>query len=66
MYCNIEFILSVRIESSGPTFRGFAVQARESTESFSREAKFVGEFVNPPASGEWRIWNCVAVSIIFY
>ena len=56
------FSLSVRIESSGPEFRGFAVQARESTESFNKNAKFVGEFVNPPTSGEWRIWHCAAVS----
>ena len=46
-------------------FRGFAVQAQESTESFNmQKPKFVGEFVNPPAKGDWRIWHCAAVSII--
>ena len=59
----LSVLLSVRIESSGPKFRGFAVQARESTESFTRGAKFVGEFVNPPVNAEWRIWHCAAVSI---
>ena len=59
------FLFLVRIESSGPKFRGFAIQARESTESFTKEAKFVGEFVNPPAKGDWRIWHCAAVSIKF-
>ena len=53
---------SVRIQSNGPTFRGFAVQAREFTESFAKGAKFVGAFVNPSHSGDWRIWNCAAVS----
>jgi hypothetical protein len=60
----LSVLLPVRIESSGPKFRGFAVQARESTESFTKGAKFVGEFVNPPAKGEWRIWRCAAVRII--
>ena len=59
----LSLLFSVRIESSGPKFCGFAVQARESTESFTRGAKFVGEFVNPPVNAEWRIWHCAAVSI---
>ena len=50
----------VRVETSGAPFRGFAIQARESTPSFSTSAAFVGEFVN--AGGNWRIWNCAAVS----
>ena len=53
---------TVLLESSGPTFRGLAVQVREATDSFSNDASFVGEFVNPPVNGDWRIWNCDAVS----
>jgi hypothetical protein len=66
-YCDITvpvvlyILFTVRIASSGPIFRGFAIQARESTPSFSSTAEFVGEFVNPPAVGDWRIWNCGAV-----
>ena len=56
------FFLKVRIETSGPEFRGFAIQARESTATFSSSAAFVGEFVNPPSGGDWRIWTCDAVS----
>ena len=54
----------MQLESSGPTFRGLAVQVREATESatFSNDAAFVGQFVNPPADGDWRIWDCDAVS----
>ena len=54
----------VRLESSGATFRGLAVQVREATDSttFSNDAAFVGEFVNQPAGVNWRIWNCGAVS----
>ena len=52
----------VRIETTGPTFRGFAIQAHEATASFDNNAAFMGEFVNPPAGGDWRIWNCAAVS----
>ena len=59
------FLFTVQIESSGPTYRGFAIQARESTPSFSSAAPFVGEFVNAPAVGDWQIWNCGAVSIPF-
>ena len=51
----------VRIETSGPLYRGFAIQARESTPSFSSSAAFVGEFVNPPPGANWEIWNCVNV-----
>ncbi len=62
--CFVLMLFTVRIESSGPTFRGFAIQARESTPSFSSTAEFVGEFVNPPpAGGDWQIWNCGAVRL---
>ena len=56
----------VRIESSGPAFRGFAIQARESTPSFSPTANFAGEFINPPPGANWQIWNCAAVRIRSY
>ena len=54
----------MRLESSGPTFRGLAVQVREATESssFSNDAAFVGAFTNPTPDGNWKIWNCAAVS----
>ena len=54
----------VRLESSGPAFRGLAVQVREATGSttFSNDAAFVGQFVNAPMGGDWRIWSCDAVS----
>ena len=59
----MSFVYLVRVETSGTPFRGFAIQARESTPSFSSSATFVGEFVNaPPPGGNWRIWNCAAVS----
>ena len=53
---------TVQIASNSPAFRGFAIQARESTPSFSSSAAFVGEFVNPPPGANWEIWNCAAVS----
>ena len=59
IYC---YISTVRLQSSGATFRGLAVQVREATASFTNDAAFVGEFVNPPVDGDWRIWNCAAVS----
>ena len=60
----LHFLPIVRLESSGPTFRGLAVQVREATGSstFSNDAAFVGQFVNPPTGGDWRIWSCAAVS----
>ena len=55
-----DYIFSaVQIETTGPSYRGFAIQARESTPSFSSTAAFVGQFINPPA--ETRIWDCDAV-----
>ena len=61
--CFIMTVFSaVRIETTGQTYRGFAIQARESTPSFSSTAAFVGQFVNPPA--ETRIWDCAAVCYI--
>ena len=61
--CSFCILFIVRVATSDPaqTFRGFAIQARESTETFSSEASFLGEFVNAPASGDWRIWSCDAV-----
>ena len=63
--CPVSMLDLVRLETSGPTFRGLAVQVREATESatFSNDAAFVGQFVNPPMGGDWRIWSCDAVSI---
>ena len=54
----------VRLESSGSMFRGLAVQVREATEStsFSNDAAFIGAFANPTPGGNWRIWDCAAVS----
>ena len=52
----------VRLQASGATFRGFVVQAREASDSFTNDAAFVGEFVNPPAAGDWKIWSCGTVS----
>lgn len=54
----------VRLESSGPTFRGLAVQVRAATgePTFSNDAAFVGQFINPPTDGNWKIWSCGAVS----
>ena len=51
---------AVRVEGIGATFRGFAIQAREATPSFTNAAAFVGQFVNP--ASDWEIWNCAAVS----
>lgn len=64
-YLNVWFILLVQLESSGPAFRGLAVQVREATGSttFSNSDAFVGQFVNAPAGGDWRIWSCDAVSL---
>ena len=56
-------LFAVRIESSAQAFRGFAIQARESTPSFSSAAEFVGEFVNPPPGANWQIWSCGAVRL---
>lgn len=56
-------LFAVRIASSAQAFRGFAIQARESTPSFSSAADFVGEFVNPPPGANWEIWNCGAVRL---
>ena len=52
------------MESSGATFRGLAVQVREATQSFDNSAEFIGQFVNPPADGDWRIWDCNSVSVV--
>ena len=52
----------VRLQSSGATFRGHAVQVREASASFTNDAPFVGMFVDPPADGDWKIWDCAAVS----
>ena len=54
---------SVRVQASDPAqpFRGFVVQARESTASFTNEAAFVGMFVDAPEAGDWQIWECDAV-----
>ena len=63
------YVHSVRVQSSGPTFRGFAVQSRASSADFgtSSDSGFIGEFVNP--GGDWQIWSCPggvsATSIIF-
>ena len=52
------FLPPVRLESSGPTFRGLAVQSRMSTADFasSSDSGFIGAFTN--AGGDWWIWNC--------
>ena len=52
------FILSVRVQSSGDTFRGFAVQSRAASADFgsSSDSGFIGEFTNP--GSDWRIWSC--------
>ena len=60
MIYKLLYIFSVvRIETSDQSYRGFAIQAREFTPSFSSAAAFVGEFVNPPQ--DTRIWSCAAV-----
>ena len=66
-YCN-NIIITVRVEASNATFRGLAVQVRDATgsETFSNDAAFVGEFVNPPADGDWQLWACAAVSHLPY
>ena len=58
------FYYVVRIATSDPAqpFRGFAIQARQSTENFTNDASFLGQFVNAPDDGDWRIWDCATVS----
>ena len=64
----ITILNTVRVETSGATFRGLAVQVRNATgsETFSNAAAVVGEFVNAPADGDWQIWDCAAVSHLPY
>lgn len=56
--------VAVRIQSSDSAqqFRGFAIQARESTDSFSNDATYLGQFDSASASGDWKIWACTTVS----
>lgn len=56
--------VAVRIQSSDSAqqFRGFAIQARESTDSFSNDAAYLGQFDSASASGDWKIWACTTVS----
>ena len=57
---NINFLsfLAVYLGSSGPEFRGFFVQSRESTSQFTANAPFAGEFVNIFNDAEWQIRPC--------
>ena len=57
-------MIAVRIQSSdSTTFRGFAIQARQSTEAFSNDASFLGQFDSNSAvaASDWKIWECATV-----
>ena len=56
------YVVRIATSDSAQTFRGFAIQARESTETFTNDASFLGQFVNAPPGGDWKIWRCAAVS----
>lgn len=65
IYNVLNTICTVRLQSSGATFRGHAVQVREASASFTDDAPFVGEFVAEAVNADWRIWDCDAVSGYF-
>ena len=55
----------VRVQTSDSTmtFRGFAVQSRQSTPTFSSDANFLGSFTNAPPGGDWQLWNCPSAPV---
>ena len=55
----------VRVQTidSTMTFRGFAVQSRQSTPTFSSDANFLGSFTNAPSGGDWQLWNCPSAPV---
>ena len=55
----------MRVATSSTEFRGFAIQARQSTESFTDDAAFMGQFETTPDSENWKIWSCGAVRQLF-
>ena len=66
------YIRSVCIAASGGNqFRGFAIQARETSVDFASSSSnpLVGAFTNAPAvGGDWQIWSCpggVSIYIIY-
>ena len=56
------FILyaTVRLQTSGPPFKGLVVQSRRSTAVFDGSSSFVGSFASGGA--DWKQWNCESVS----
>ena len=59
--CDFLFLfLTVQLQSSGPPFKGLAVQSRTSTAQFDGNASFVGSFLN--GGLDWKLWNCDSVS----
>ena len=47
--------------SDGNQFKGFAIQARETSVDFANSSSdpLVGAFTNAPTvGGDWRIWPC--------
>ena len=62
IYSLYYYVVRIATSDSAQTFRGFAIQARESTENFMNSASFLGQFVNAPDGGDWRIWACDVVS----
>ena len=58
----------VRVQTSDPTmtFRGFVVQSRQSTPTFSNDANSLGSFTNAPSGGDWQLWNCPSAPVSTY
>ena len=58
----------VRVQTSDPTmtFRGFVVQSRQSTPTFSNDADSLGSFTNAPSGGDWQLWNCPSTPVSTY
>ena len=57
--------------SEGNQFRGFAIQARETSVDFASSSSnpLIGAFTDAPAvGGDWQIWSCpggVSIYIIY-
>eukprot|EP00731_Ephydatia_muelleri_P011603 Em0006g497a len=58
--CGDEYTL--RLQTSGPPFKGLVVQSRRSTAVFDGSSSFVGSFASGGA--DWKQWNCESVPVL--
>ncbi|KAL5500439.1 hypothetical protein EMCRGX_G012001 [Ephydatia muelleri] len=52
--------VKMRLQTSGPPFKGLVVQSRRSTAVFDGSSSFVGSFASGGA--DWKQWNCESPS----